>query len=101
MLNSQVTIRHYFVVEDPALAEQYNTKLRSGKYYMIEVDYSMSELRTDKPIRVGDWSITCMPLSYVQAACEQSKDEKPIALVKSIYMYNNEVYTYNLNKGGE
>ncbi len=101
VLNSQVTMRHYFVVEDPALAEQYNMKLRSGKYYMIEVDYSMSELRTDKLIRVGDWSITCMPLSYVQAACEQSKDEKLIALVKSLYLYDNEVYTYNLNKGGE
>lgn len=101
VLNSQVTMRHYFVVEDPALAEQYNMKLRSGKYYMIEVDYSMSELRTDKTIVVGDWGIACMPLSYVQAACEQSKDEKLIALVKSLYMYDNEVYTYNLNKGGE
>ncbi len=96
LLESNTTIRHYFKVAKGTDVSKYNfTGQKSGYYYTDITNISAGKLGTPQITKIGDWSISYSPMSYVYSVLESdSTDENLKKLCKALYLYQKAAEAY-------
>ena len=91
VLDSAVSIRHYFKVEEGTDISGYNFILNvSNGLYFVEIkNITAKELGTLVDTVIGDFTLTYSPMSYAYAVLsKEGIPENLVNLVKSLYIYN-------------
>lgn len=104
-LESQTTLRHFFVLEDGRDINDYTFKVKGtivtpqfdGTYYYIEItSISSNNLDTGYEVSVGDFTLSnSSALTYAKRILESESDTKELKdLVKALYLFNKATDEY-------
>ena len=91
VLQSTITVRHYFALENEEDAAAYGLQKNSsnGLYYKEVTDIPTYDLAKPVDTNVGDYTITYSPMSYVYNVLRSDAIDGNLKnLVKSLYLYS-------------
>ena len=91
VLQSTITVRHYFALENEGDAATYGLQKNSsnGLYYKEVTDIPTYDLAKPVDTNVGDYTITYSPMSYVYNVLRSDAIDGNLKnLVKSLYLYS-------------
>jgi len=106
LLQSKVTIRHYFTVADgkelPAVSTGWSDWKQKGSEYYTEMSGIVAaELHEMKELSLGNWNLKYSALSYAKLVLEKDASvlrEGSHDLMTALYHYNRAAVTYFANK---
>ena len=106
LLQSKVTIRHYFTVADgkelPAVSTGWSDWKQKGSEYYTEMSGIVAaELHEMKELSLGTWNLKYSALSYAKLVLEKDASvlrEGSHDLMTALYHYNRAAVTYFENK---
>ena len=100
ILESETTLRHYFIVDEEKVSKEDITKYgltknSDGTYYYDFTGINAQDLNEAKVLTIGDFSLTASPLSYAYAVLKNDNRDKNLKnLVKALYLYNKAADEY-------
>ncbi|MDE7364202.1 MAG: hypothetical protein K2N27_04850 [Ruminococcus sp.] len=100
LLESNTTVRHYFKIAEGTDISKYNFKTKGGYYYTDITGIPAGMLGTPQEKKIGDWSISYSPMSYVYSVLKSdSENQNLVNLCKALYLYQQAAEAYQNNGG--
>ena len=96
LLESETTVRHYFKVAEGTDVSAYNFSGNKGNYYYIDItDISADKLDMACDTKIGGYTVTYSPMSYIYAVLSSEKASDSLKnVVRALYLYNQAVNAY-------
>ncbi|MDE5854452.1 MAG: hypothetical protein K2H19_05255, partial [Ruminococcus sp.] len=96
LLESNTTVRHYFKAAKGTAVIAYDfSGYKDGYYYTDITGIPAGMLGTPQEKKIGDWSISYSPMSYVYSVLNSdSTDKNLVNLCKALYLYQQAAEAY-------